>query len=95
MKPKKISLSPKLVRTVVEVVVLSKEPIGLNKNETIGPDTLDRIRREIDYGACVGLGTVKSVQTVAGDKLVKSLQEVGNDGSFFGLDEHGNLQNDE
>jgi hypothetical protein len=71
-------------KTLIEVVVLSEGPL---------PDTIEDgnwlrwVAQEIEDGASIGDWRIVSDQIVSPEKLEPELFAIGNDGSFFELDE--------
>ena len=71
----------KFYRTVIEVEILSEEPLNDVKN-------LDAVYYDITWGDCSGAINVTATETVNGAQIAKLLNAQGSD--FFQVDEHGN-----
>jgi len=72
----------KFHRTVVEVEILSQEPVG-------GVD-LETIHHQITEGDWSGHVCTKSVETLDGKQAADALKKQASDPCFFGLDDDGN-----
>ena len=79
----------KFYRTVVEIEILSEEPIAF--------ESLGEINHAITEGDCSGSwNPLSSNEVVDGKTIVKLLKKQGSDPGFFRLDERGNdLEDDE
>ena len=72
-----------IYRTVIEVEVLSENPIGEADMETIVTQTMD--------GDWSGKNVTKiQDQKLTGKKAVKAIENQGSDTEFFNMDENGN-----
>ncbi len=70
-----------IVRTVYTIEVFSRGAYEPHDDETM--TDLESISFDIDQGDCIGEVTLTSSNLVAPGDLVKELQRIGNDGSFF------------
>lgn len=78
----------KYYRTVIQLEVLSEEPIGYK--------TMGDLDYEINEGHCSGVyKTITQDEIVSGKKMAELLIEQGSDTEFFMLDEDGNYIDDE
>jgi hypothetical protein len=73
----------KFYRTVVQVEVLSEEPL-------IDPENLDTLMYEITDGGCSGSTKIVAQETIHGKYAADLLNNQGSDPGFFGLDAEGN-----
>jgi hypothetical protein len=81
----------KFYRNVVEVIILSEEPLHLG-----GENILSEIESLITFGDCSGrIETTVVNEEVDSATMAKLLQEQGSDPSFFMLDDDGNNIEDE
>ena len=72
-------------RTVVEVEILSDEPLDVSP----GGMNLEGIHYEITKGQCSGIWKVTANETVDGAAMAKLLEQQGSDPNFFDLFDEG------
>jgi tartrate dehydratase beta subunit/fumarate hydratase class I family protein len=73
-----------LYKTVVEVVILSEEPLD---EENI---SLSQIEYLIKEGECSGIFSIKSQDVLLGEEAIKAAKIQGVEPSFFKMDDKGN-----
>ena len=69
-------------KTVIQVEVLSQEPIG--------EPSLEQLAYNITDGDWSGASKIKSIKELTGKQAAKALIKQGSDPEFFQLDEKGN-----
>lgn len=82
-------MANKFYRTVLEVEILTDREIDF------GAWSLEDIGYEITEGDSSGQYEVKSVEELTPKQMAKALMDQASDPGFFGLDEEGNLDNDD
>jgi hypothetical protein len=83
----KSRIGKKFYRTVIEIEVLSEEPVSFSE--------LDEIHYAITQGHCSGDWIVNSQSEVTPKHMAQLLIAQGSDPEFLGLDEDGNIMGDE